>query len=272
LTAVASFLDARAHGGDWLVRIEDLDVPRSVQGAADAILRCLERHGLHWSGAVTYQIQRHAVYEQALRRLDAMGLTFHCTCSRASLADEPIYPGTCRHRRTAGRTGSAVRIRVPCTRFEFMDRIQGRYGQDLATEVGDFVVRRRDGLIAYQLAVVVDDADQGITHVVRGADLLDNTPRQLFLQSTLGLPQPVYAHVPIVVDRQGVKLSKQTGAVPVDARDPSANLLRVLGLLQQDPPAELERAPAPTIVEWASAHWRLDRVPQASIPGFEDDG
>jgi glutamyl-Q tRNA(Asp) synthetase len=230
VAAMASYLDARAHGGQWLVRIEDVDGDRNVDGADRHILASLQRCGMQWDGEVTWQSQRTALYETALRQLEAAGAVYPCGCSRKEIADSQlsltgkqaqanIYPGACRHGLAAGKTARALRLKVPqwphCV-IGFQDRWAGYVSQDLTDEVGDFVIRRADGFWAYQLAVVVDDGAQGITDIVRGADLLDSTPRQIYLQQLLGLPQPRYLHVPVVVNALGEKLSKQTGAQAFD--------------------------------------------------------
>jgi glutamyl-Q tRNA(Asp) synthetase len=231
--ALASWLDARAHGGIWLVRIEDLDPPREVAGAARGILETLARLGLVSDEAPVLQSGRTDLYQAALRRLDSAGLVYGCACSRADVAvaqrrlglPPDVYPGTCRAG-TDKRRVRALRIQVPNETVAFEDRACGHFEQRLAREVGDFVVRRADGLWAYQLAVVVDDGEQRITDVVRGADLLDNTPRQIWLQRALGLPTPRYLHVPVVRNARGEKLSKQTGAAALDLDDPRAELER----------------------------------------------
>jgi glutamyl-Q tRNA(Asp) synthetase len=218
--ALASWLDARAHGGAWIVRIEDVDPPREVPGASREIVRTLARFGLESDEPVVFQSRRGALYEDAFARLRAAGLVYACSCSRkdveaasqAARVKPGVYPGICRERPAQERARAAWRVRVPDATVAFDDRAYGRYAQRLARDVGDFVVRRADGPWAYQLAVVVDDAAQGITDVVRGADLLDNTPRQIFLQHALGLPTPRYLHVPVVTNAGGEKLSKQTGA------------------------------------------------------------
>lgn len=264
VAALGSFLDARAHAGQWLLRIEDLDPPREQPGAADTILRSLEAHGLHWAGAVLYQHDRLEAYESAAQKLQQAGWAYPCACSRREIADSglrglegPVYPGTCRNRLPAGKAARALRLRVPdATVFEFEDALQGTLRQDLAREIGDFVIRRADGLFAYQLAAVVDDAFQGITHVVRGADLLLSTPRQIYLQRRLGLPTPFYMHLPVVVNAAGEKLSKQTGALPLDDTEPSANLFLALMFLRQSPPQELQHAPAAELLLWARSHWQ----------------
>lgn len=229
VTALASWLDARAHGGQWLVRIEDIDHPRCVAGADRQILDTLARLGLHADEPPVWQSQREAHYAAALAQLEAAGLLYPCGCTRREIADSLrharerhqtlAYPGTCRTG-LHGKPARAWRVRVPdgeAAVLCFDDRWQGRQCQDLASELGDFVLRRADGLWAYQHAVVVDDGLQGITHIVRGADLLDSTPRQIYLQRLLGLPTPVYLHVPVVVNAEGEKLSKQTGAEAIDA-------------------------------------------------------
>jgi glutamyl-Q tRNA(Asp) synthetase len=233
VAALASWLDARAHDGVWLVRIEDLDPPREVAGATARILDALAACGLVGDEPPVLQSSRGGLYRQALDRLQAAGLVYGCACSRAEVAEAQqriglpahVYPGTCRNG-TGGRRVRALRVRVPDEIVGFTDRACGPYAQNLARDVGDFVVRRADGLWAYQLAVVVDDAEQRITDVVRGADLLDNTPRQIWLQRALGLPTPRYLHVPLVTNAQGEKLSKQTGARALDIGRPLAELAR----------------------------------------------
>jgi glutamyl-queuosine tRNA(Asp) synthetase len=270
IAAVASYLDARAAGGEWLVRIEDLDTPRVVPGSADAILRALERFGFEWDGPVLYQSTRTQAYEAALAQLWAAGAVYHCSCSRTEIqaaqgrpqqpGEELFYPGWCRGGVRAPNRALAVRFRVPDEPVVFTDAIQGPFAFDLAKETGDFVVRRRDGLFAYQLAVVVDDAAQGITKVVRGADLLSSTPRQLALQRVLGLAQPEYAHVPVATDQNLIKLSKSAGAGAVDLRDPAAELWRALRFLRQAPPLELRLSGLPTLWEWAIRNWQVQSI------------
>jgi glutamyl-Q tRNA(Asp) synthetase len=236
VTAVASYLDARANDGQWFVRMEDVDTPRVVPGADADILRTLERFGLTWDGPVMYQSTRTEAYREALETLRRAGFAYPCSCSRREIGDG-IYPGTCRKRPPDPGKSHAWRVRID---------------ENLATEVGDFVVLRADGCFAYQLAVVVDDATQGVTDVVRGADLLDSTPRQIWLQRLLGFPQPRYLHVPVVVDGQGEKLSKQTLAPPLDpdrAEEYLRAALRFLG--QPEPP------PGVDILPWAIAHYLL---------------
>jgi glutamyl-Q tRNA(Asp) synthetase len=269
VAAVGSWAEARTRGGEWLVRMEDLDPPREVPGAAAAILGTLEALGLDWDGPVVYQSTRAEAYRAALDELQRKDALFPCACTRKEIADSAIavldgslvYPGTCRRGLPPGRPARATRVRVGAAVVDFDDGLQGRVRQDLAREVGDFVLVRADGLFAYQLAVVVDDAAQGVTDVVRGADLLDSTPRQLFLQRLLGLPTPRYLHLPVAIDARGEKLSKQTLAAPIDGSRPAAALAAALRFLGQSPPAGLERASGRTTLEWAAAHWDRGRIP-----------
>ena len=238
VAAMASYLDAKVHRGTWLLRIEDLDYDRNVEGADMAILATLQRCGMTWDGEATWQSRRLPLYQAALKRLQDDGLVYACGCSRKEIHDSvlqagvpkggaAVYPGTCRHGLAPGKEARALRLRVPRApvMYGFVDRWHGPVQQDIAEEVGDFVVLRGDGYWAYQLAVVVDDGEQAITDIVRGADLLDSTPRQLYLQDVLGLPHPRYLHVPVVNNALGEKLSKQTGALAFDTGTPAADLL-----------------------------------------------
>ncbi|MCS7041517.1 MAG: tRNA glutamyl-Q(34) synthetase GluQRS [Bryobacteraceae bacterium] len=250
VAAVASWLDARAHGGRWLVRIEDVDEPRCRAEWADAILRTLERLGLHWDGAVVRQSGRKELYHAALERLRQAGLAYPCGCTRREAAGR--YPGTCRAGLPPGRAPRAWRFRVPAGRIGFQDRWQGWFEQDVEAEAGDFILLRADGFFAYQLAVVVDDAAQGVTHVVRGADLLDSTPRQLLLQRALGYPRPAYLHHPVATDGEGRKLSKQNRAPALDPARDRENLLAALAFLGLAPPDDLCGA---ELLAWARGQW-----------------
>ncbi len=270
VAALGSYAEARAQGGEWLVRMEDLDRPREVPGAARAILATLEAFGFEWDGPVIYQSQRTAAYAAALDQLGEQGLLYACTCSRREIAaaglpgpEGPLYPGTCRTRALGRRGARAIRLRVETPPIGFQDAVQGPVTQDLETELGDFILRRADGLHAYQLAVVVDDASQNISHVVRGADLTRSTPRQILLQHYLGLPTPIYAHLPLVLDGQGSKLSKSDAAAPVDSRNPVPTLLQAWAFLGQPALAEPPLNPAEF---WGQAltSWRLARVPAAA--------
>jgi glutamyl-Q tRNA(Asp) synthetase len=277
VAAVASFLDARAASGAWIVRMEDIDRPREVAGSADAIVRALERLGFEWNESIVRQSARTALYETALEHLLARGMAYPCSCSRSEIlaavdsatGDELRYPGWCRDGVRAPERRVAYRFRTPAGLLSFDDRIQGPIAVDVSAEIGDFVVRRRDELFAYQLAVVVDDAAQGITHVVRGADLLESTPRQILLQRSLALPTPTYAHLPVATDSHGVKLSKSAGAAAVDLDHPGRELWRALQFLRQGPPAELREADPATLWNWAMGQWRLEplrRIPSAEAP------
>jgi glutamyl-Q tRNA(Asp) synthetase len=267
LAAVASWLDARAHGGQWRVRIEDVDTPRSVPGAADGILRTLEAFGLAWDGDVVRQSDRSRRYRDTLEALRERRLVYRCRCSRREIADSavagidgPVYPGTCRELGLGLDVEGADRLRVAPGAIEFDDRVMGRIRQDVAAEVGDFVLRRRDGLFAYQLAVVVDDADQGITDVVRGADLLLSTPRQIALQHALGFPTPRYLHIPVAAHANGQKLSKQTRAAPVDPAHPAEALARALAFLGHPAP---HAGPPAKLLDYAVSTWQASRIPRA---------
>ena len=269
IAAVGSYLEARRHGGEWLLRIEDLDRTREERGAADAILRILEAYGFEWDGPVIRQSQRGERYAAALARLQRDGAVFPCACTRREISDstlgneaERVYPGTCRNGIGPGRLARAIRMRVDGPAIAFDDRFQGRFEQDLVGEVGDFVVKRADGPFAYQLAVVVDDFEQGISEIVRGADLLASTPRQILLQRRLGYPIPRYAHLPVALNSAGEKLSKQTLAAPLEAGEAPRELLRALAFLDQEPPALLQREGVPTVWVWAHANWRPGRVPR----------
>lgn len=265
VAAVASYLEARRAGGDWLVRIEDLDRQREVPGSAEHIVATLQGFGFEWTGPIVRQSQRVPLYTNALSQLLSSQAAYPCSCSRAEIAtagatavvegDELRYPGWCRNGVREPSRPQAVRFCTPPDLLSFADDIQGLVQMDVSAQVGDFVLRRRDGFFAYQLAVVVDDAEQRITHVVRGADLLTSTPRQIFLQQALGLPTVRYAHVPLATDANGVKLSKSAGAAAIDLERPGAELWRVLEFLRQDPPPELSNSQVPVLWKWAFEHW-----------------
>lgn len=269
-TAVGSYLHARSQGGQWLLRIEDLDPPREMPGAADAILRTLEALGFAWDGEVVWQSRRLAAYQQALDALIASGQAYPCACTRREIAlaghpgvDGVVYPGTCRAGLAPGKSGRAWRLRTPEGEVEFQDGHYGVQRQNVAREVGDYVLKRADGLFAYQLAVVVDDAWQGVSDVVRGADLLDSTARQIVLQAALGAPTPRYTHLPLLVNAAGEKLSKQTLA-PAIRPDQAADELRLaLTRLNHAPPADCQGLDE--LWSWALAHWSLARAPAAPV-------
>lgn len=271
LAAVGSFLDARHHGGRWQIRIEDLDAGRAVPGSAAQILQTLDTLNLHWDGAVSYQSGRLDLYEAALQRLRASGQTFECSCSRKerSAQGDTGYPGTCRGGpRAAGPTATRLRI-SDSENLEFSDRIQGMRHYRLG-DLGDVIIRRRDGQFAYQLAVVVDDAEQNITDVVRGADLLDSTPWQIKLQRALGHSTPRYAHLPVVTAADGGKLAKSRAAVAPDLAHPGQLLLQLLELLRQQPPADLTGLEPREVLIWAISNWKPERLAGiTAIPTLE---
>lgn len=269
VAAVGSYLEARSRHGRWLVRMEDIDPPREMAGAADLILHTLERYGFQWDGEVLYQSRRDDAYRAALDALWRDSALYVCRCSRRDITEAGlarrltpgIYPGTCRSAGHPLGGPGALRVRTEGAVIAFTDRLQGNRSQALERELGDFVIRRADGLWAYQLAVVVDDATQGVTDVVRGSDLLDSTPRQIHLQQLLGLPTPGYLHLPVAVDRDGNKLSKQTFASPLPDDRPLRPLWRALAFLGQRPPAELLEGDVETLWDWAVAHWTADAIP-----------
>ncbi|QRM17885.1 tRNA glutamyl-Q(34) synthetase GluQRS [Dechloromonas sp. TW-R-39-2] len=276
VAAVGSYLDARSQHGEWLLRMEDVDTPRNVSGAADDILRTLEAFGFCWDGPVLWQSTRSEAYAEALAQLRSAGLAYGCACSRKEIADSAsrpaidgglAYPGTCRVGLPAGRQARAWRLRVD-GELGFVDRLQGHLSQQLENDVGDFVLLRADGLFAYQLAVTVDDEFQGISDIVRGADLLASTPRQIWLQRCLGYRQPRYAHLPVVSNAAGEKLSKQTLAPALDAGRPVPQLVAALRFLGQAVPPGLEHARLDECWAWAIAHWQFSAIPSGRvIPG-----
>ena len=269
VAAVGSYLDARARDGEWLVRIEDLDPPRVVPAAIDDILRTLEACAMAWDGPLVRQSTRGNAYEHALHELRVQGKLYPCACSRREIADSAVagiegyvYPGTCRAGLADGRAPRAWRVMTQGAVIGFDDAIQGRIEHDLEHDIGDFVVYRADDVYAYQLAVVVDDAQQRITHVVRGADLLESTPRQIHLQRLLNLPTPHYAHLPVAVNELGEKLSKQTLAQAIDRTNATAAVLQALRFLGQPAPDDLKAASISEIWVWAVENWRIERVPR----------
>lgn len=269
LTAVASYLQARKQQGRWLLRIDDLDSPRNVEGAAAQILEQLEAHALHWDETPRYQSQHIAEYRVALQRLRQRGLVYACRCTRTQLAqrstagpDDRVYAGTCRNLQLADEQ-HALRLRIAPGPMCFDDAAHGQVCRELATEVGDFVLLRADGLLAYQLACAVDEDAQGITEVVRGADLLGSTFRQLYVQQQLGLKPAQYRHLPVLVNSKGSKLSKQNHAAAITHAHAKRNLWQCLDLLGQHPPAGLAQAPPAIQLQWACEHWRVEAIPSA---------
>jgi glutamyl-Q tRNA(Asp) synthetase len=268
VAAVGSYLQARHQQGEWLVRMEDLDRPRCVKGADSQILQTLETYGLHWDGEIMYQSQRDPAYNKVLKQLESIDACYACACTRSEIAsvanqgnEGPIYPGTCRKGLAEGKTANSVRARLDDVFVGFYDQLQGEITQHLLRELGDFVIKRGDGLFAYQLAVVVDDEEQGITEIVRGSDLLDSTPRQLWLQQKLGYSPPGYLHLPVAVNVTGEKLSKQTCARAIEVKDPRPQLINALNFLGQQAPNELRDTSIDELWQWAIEHWSVKNIP-----------
>lgn len=274
LAATASYLEAHRHHGTWQLRIDDIDPPREAPGARDRIPRALEAFGFEWDGAIVYQSQNVEAHAAALEQLLSGDLAYPCACTRREVKeaasdgiDGPVYPGTCREGLPPGREGRSIRARTRSEDLPFEDAFQGTVRVNMARDIGDFVIRRADGLFAYHLAAAVDDGAMDITHVVRGIDLLYSTPRQIHLMQALGLDVPRYAHLPVVLNSEGQKLSKQTGAEGLNETRPGPQLHTALRTLAQNPPADLATAPIPEIWQWARSHW--DPRPlqgQSSLP------
>lgn len=273
LAALASYLDARHYQGRWLLRMEDLDLPRNKPGAAAHIRNTLNAFGLIPDGEVWVQSERQTVYSEQIKTLVDQGQAYYCDCSRRDLTlYQGLYPGTCRERHLPAAKHHAVRVLTTSHPLAFTDRLQGPFQQQLENDLGDFIIRRRDGIVAYQLAVVMDDIAQGVTDIVRGADLLDSTPRQLRLYELLGAAPPRYLHIPVVVREQGEKLSKRLGSAGLDMSRTEATLYTALAALHQHPPATLRSASVTEQLVWASLNWDPSRLPasleirQESLP------
>lgn len=270
LAAVASFMQAKHHGGKWLVRIEDIDPPREVVGASDTILRQLELHGLHWDDSVIFQSAQNQYFLEILDRLRRKSVIYNCDCTRQRLNTlNGIYDNHCRNLDLMDKN-TAIRLSIDdCLnlisydddRLNFIDQIMGSYSQSLNTEVGDFVLRRRDSLISYQLAVVIDDHQRGITEIVRGADLIDSTPRQILLQKILGYKTPTYAHIPLAINSLGQKLSKQHHAKELPQNNESEQVWLALSWLDQTPPLDLRKSSVSEIIDWGIANWDITKIP-----------
>jgi glutamyl-Q tRNA(Asp) synthetase len=259
-TAVASYLDARRHGGVWLLRLEDLDTPREVKGAAGRILDTLAAFGFEWQEPVLRQSEKIPVYRNVINELERRGLIYRCRCSRRDRREETRYPGTCREQHWPADVPGALRLRVEAGVIAFTDTLQGEFRQDVAGSVGDFILQRRDGIIAYALAVVVDDGAQGITHVVRGADLLDSTASQIYLQRILQLPTPAYTHVPVLMEADGAKLAKSRRSIALEPRSAARQLCAVLELFGLAAPNQLRAAGVHDVWNWAQEHWPRVRM------------
>ena len=257
-TALASFLQARSQQGKWLLRIDDLDIPRNVKGAADAILRTLDSVGLYWDEQVIYQSRCLDSYHDSLNNLRQRQLLYPCSCSRKDLMAVTVYNGICRNKSPQSDIASALRLKTDSRLISFEDGLQGLISHNLAKQHGDFILKRKDGIIAYQFAVVIDDNLQQVNQIVRGIDLLTETPKQIYLQQLLGMPSPDYMHVPIIVDQHGYKLSKQTRATAVDLTKPHSVIFNLLCLLKQNPPLELQHTPVTELINWAVTHWSIE--------------
>ena len=271
ITAVGSYLQAKINNGNWLLRIEDVDTTRKVAGADSQIIHTLEQFGFEWDGDIVYQSQRTGLYEQALDKLNSLSLVYPCLCSRKQLAanEHSIYPGTCRHRALPEADEHALRVLTDNRDISFNDLVMGEQHQNIASDCGDFVIKRRDQLFAYQLAVVVDDALQEITEVVRGADLLNSTPRQIYLQQLLGYPTPTYCHLPLAIDAEGHKISKSQGAARIDLDNRQRQLIQVLNFLGQKPPQELSDYSLDEVWKWAIKHWDIRQIPVKNALRFD---
>lgn len=271
IAALGSYLQARAQRGQWLVRIEDIDPPREVAGAAGRILSALEHYGLHWDGQVIYQSQRSEAYRATLDWLQCQDLSYYCTCTRSRIQQiGGLYDGHCRQLRL-GPQGAAIRLRQSNPVYAFHDRLQGELRADPALAQEDFIIRRRDGLFAYNLAVVIDDHFQGVTEIVRGADLIEPTVRQIALYQQLQAPVPDYVHLPLALGNNGIKLSKQNHAPALPTGDPRPVLVAALKFLRQPLPENWQDLDLPLLLSWAVEHWQLANVPrQQAIPQCEN--
>jgi glutamyl-Q tRNA(Asp) synthetase len=261
VAAVASYMQAKSQHSKWLVRMDDIDTPRNQSGADTSILKSLEILGLYWDDKVLFQSHRQKAYQETLNLLSEKKLLYRCTCSRKQLKGN-AYPGTCRNKERSADQQHALRVISNQIPIGINDEIQGNYQQNLETEIGDFIVHRADGLVAYHIATVIDDAYQGITEIVRGADLLDSTPRQIYLQKILHYPTPTYAHLPVAVDNQGYKLSKQYHARPIDDAEPVTTLISALDFLGQQPDKVLAQTSVEEIIQWGIKHWSLEKIPR----------
>jgi len=268
LAAASSYAQARHQQGQWLVRIEDVDLPRCDTSSTTQILKALETYGMHWDEDIIYQSQRNSFYQDALDKLAAQGDTYDCACTRKEINESAestvtmgIYPGTCRNGLAKGKTARSIRMRTDDNEIVFVDKVQAPLSQHLLKDVGDFIIKRADNLFAYQLAVVVDDEAQAITEIVRGSDMLDSTPRQLFLQQRLGYSTPDYIHIPLAVNNKGQKLSKQNMAPAINLVDPRPTLINALEFLNQQPPADLRDTSIDDIWQWVADNWSVKNIP-----------
>ena len=263
IAALGSYLHSKSRGGQWFVRIDDLDTDRTIPGIDSEILKTLETFGLHWDGEVLYQSSRIAAYNEAIDQLSEKDLIYPCSCSRKEIGDQP-YPGTCRKGLSNDKNNPSIRLLTDNKPVEFHDLKQGLFKQNIEAEIGDFVIKRADGYIAYHLATVVDDQYQKITEVIRGADLLDSTPRQIYIQRLLGFPQTEFLHLPVATDENGQKLNKSNGALSIDQNklDPSVLICKALNFLGQNPPENLQHETVVDCITWGLDHWDMNSVPE----------
>ncbi|KAF3978115.1 MAG: tRNA glutamyl-Q(34) synthetase GluQRS [Methylococcales symbiont of Iophon sp. n. MRB-2018] len=262
--ALASFLHAKAQQGKWLLRIDDLDTFRNVAGATQSIIDTLQVYGLYWDAPIFYQNQHLTSYHTVINQFLEQNLAYPCSCSRKSLAKQSVYPGYCLKKQIDADVAHSLRIKTSAIKLCFVDEIQGQHQHLLSAQHGDFIIKRKDNIIAYQLAVVVDDFRQNISHVVRGFDLLESTPKQLFLQKLLDYPSPTYCHIPVLIDQQGIKLSKQTFAQAVSLDNPEQTLYLLLTLLKQNPPASLKTTSVENMIQWGIKNWHPDPLKKLS--------
>jgi len=278
LAAASSYAQARQQQGQWLVRIEDVDLPRCDTSSTTQILKALETYGMHWDEDIIYQSQRNSFYQDALDKLVAQGDIYDCACTRKEINQSAestdtigIYPGTCRNGLAKGKTARSIRMRTDDNEIVFVDKVQAPLSQRLLKDVGDFIIKRADNLFAYQLAVVVDDEAQSITEIVRGSDMLDSTPRQLFLQQHLSYSTPDYIHIPLAVNNKGQKLSKQNMAPAINLADPRPTLINALEFLNQQPPADLRDTSIDDIWQWVIDNWSVKNIPAKTQLAYNDN-
>jgi len=277
IAAISSYAQAKQRRGKWLVRIEDVDLPRCNNESTTLILKALEAYGMHWDEEILYQSQRTDIYQAAMDTLLTKNMCYHCACSRKQIKENTnsnnisIYPGTCRNGVEKSKQARSVRLRTNDAIIQFKDEIQGQFSQNIYNNVGDFIIKRTDNLFAYQLAVVVDDYEQNITEIVRGSDMLDSTPRQIFLQQCLGYSSPNYIHTPLAINIDGSKLSKQAKAPAIDLNDPRPHLVKALHFLGQQPPHELLETDVNTIWVWAIQHWSVNAIPAVLGITYNED-
>lgn len=261
IAALGSYLQAKSKQGKWLVRIDDVDIGRSIAGADKVILQQLEQLGLYWDEEVVYQSKRLDHYQAALEKLESINSTFACYCTRKEIANR-VYPGTCRKGIKSDRTRYSIRIKTDNSPIGITDLLQGEYSQQLQSKIGDFIIKRADGYFAYHLATVIDDAEQNITEVVRGLDLLDSTPRQVYLQKQLGLPTPRYLHLPVAIDNSGKKISKSDNAQPITAKNNIITLFNTLTFLGLNPPEQLMKTDVESVLNWGVTNWNIAQLPE----------